>query len=120
MNALDRFSRDAGELIERRRFLRRVAAWSAGIGTALIIPGVLRAADGSSGSPNPTSVAPANAPALPTACSIYCYIYDCCAGNCCQTAYPKLYRCRNNCDGTYFYACGPSNCQGFCYSYNVC
>lgn len=86
MNALDRFSRGAGELIERRRFLRRVAAWSAGIGTALVVPGVLRAGEGSSGSPHPTSVTPADAPAVPT----------------------KDHSRRS------------SNCQGFCYSYNLC
>ncbi|MEX0629636.1 MAG: hypothetical protein WEE67_04255 [Chloroflexota bacterium] len=120
MGSLDQLSRRAGQEIERRRFLARLAAWGAGVGAALVTPGVLRAAGNSAAAGGPRTVSPAGKGDLPSACAIFCYIYDCCSGNCCVPNYPKLYKCVNNCDGSYFYACGPSNCQGFCYSFGEC
>jgi len=77
MAPLDELSKRAGQEIERRRFLARLAAWGAGLGAALMTPGVLRAAGNSRATGGPRTAVPA-------------------------------------------YACGPSNCQGFCYSYNIC
>lgn len=116
MPSLDDVTRALDQHIERRRFLRRMAAFGLGLGALLASP--LRSSAGSNlSSAAPRVVNPASPDAL-RACRIFCYLEDCCT-NCCgpNPAY-ELYKCYNNCDSTYFYACADHNCQGFCYSFD--
>lgn len=117
LSPLERISGSVTDGLSRRRFLRGLS--SAGLASAGAITGLaVMAQPASASSPvNPLagdSRLRPDANAIPDACHVYCYVYDCCGSACCNGRY-NLFKCTNSCDGSHFYACA-SGCTGFCYS----
>jgi hypothetical protein len=112
MDRLSDLSDAVASHLDRRRFLARVVGLFAAGAAAMVAPALAHAESPQYQGLKTLERGP-DAGFSPEFCGVTCSPWDCCSNGCCSGVY--LFRCYNNCDHTYFYACS-TPCSAFCLS----